>query len=465
MSLMQAPVRQPQVRIPNLTVTASYAKGTWLGYVALCLYIISQAIYIPVKAIGPSWAIWPTLADLSVALMAGIYLLKFRHFGILTDANRTIYKYLLIMLASLTVLLFAPFLWGLISGNSSTSINTGLFELYHMMEFVLVFRVAAALPMTRKRVQILSHIVDGVLAVVFVGLVGTYTGVIQTSALVAHLPSDFGTAGQWAFLAHGQMQDVGTIGYNHAYVALQLIMLTALGSNLKSRQGSVMDVACLMMCVAGVFLSGSRAGMVAVLFYTVAFFARKPESFLTAVTLIGLLALVGVGVVSGSGIDVGQAMDRQSTLSHPFDRENLSGREDIWQESVDFINTNPVRWIVGAGPGSVGDQRINNAHMLYLHLVMETGVLGLIAFLYGMFRITSLLRRYERGIQSIFLVTLAFLISSFTQETFYPVPAFGHFLGLYLATLAIALRSAPMSNANVKGIVSGTRDKNKEGYN
>jgi hypothetical protein len=73
---------------------------------------------------------------------------------------------------------------------------------------------------------------------------------------------------------------------------------------------------------------------------------------------------------------------------------------------------------------------------------METGILGLLFFF---FTFRALLRALSKsGImaESLAVVTLGLLVASLTQETFYPVPATGSFLGLYLALCGLAATSA-----------------------
>jgi hypothetical protein len=73
---------------------------------------------------------------------------------------------------------------------------------------------------------------------------------------------------------------------------------------------------------------------------------------------------------------------------------------------------------------------------------METGIFGLLFFFF-LFR-ALLQGLWKSGImgQSLALVSLGLLVASLTQETFYPVPAAGSFLGVYLALCGIA--TAPM---------------------
>lgn len=396
---------------------------------------------IPLAAIGPSWALWPTLSDLATALLFVAFISGRRYLKITTKPRADIFRLLLIILAgNIAWLVISGFVRETASINNGSKVASfGIFQIYRLAQFALVFRVAAGVPLTHKRQIILSRILGATLLLVFFGLIGTYTSIIPTQRLVAHLPSDFNTAGQWAYLAYMQIPDVGTIGYNHAYIAIQLIMLTGLALNLRARPNPLRDSLYLLICIAGVFLSGSRAGMAAVGMFSVMFFLKQPSTLLTTLAVSAVLLTGGLGLIFGVMPKLGDTVSRQLTLEHPLDPSSLSGRQDIWMNSLAFLNEDPVRWIVGAGPGSAA-LLSKNAHMLYLHVVLESGVVGLFMFGILFYTIIVFLRKHEAREKPILMATWALLFASFTQETFYPVPAFGHFIGLYLFSLAIALR-------------------------
>jgi hypothetical protein len=93
--------------------------------------------------------------------------------------------------------------------------------------------------------------------------------------------------------------------------------------------------------------------------------------------------------------------------------------------------------------------------MLYLHLIVEGGLIGLAAFLLVASTVLRHLRLREAGLQPILWATVALLFSSLTQETLYPTPATGHFLGFYLSAVAIALRSDEDGGAKNGGRADG----------
>ncbi|HET6455893.1 MAG TPA: O-antigen ligase family protein [Armatimonadota bacterium] len=415
---------------------------TKTAFYLLCGYLIVQAFQIPLLAIGPSWALWPTLSDVFAGLLILAYLADQQHFKVISGANLQILRSLTLITCATLAVLIATYTVRFVAnevGNSRAG-TFGVFQIYRLIQFTLIFRVAAGIPMTPKRLAKLSKAAGAALIAVLIGLAGTYSSLIRTSWLVALLPSDFNTAGPWAYMAHTQLYDVGTIGYNHAYTAIQIMMLLSLYMALRAKENRTMVVVLLLLSLGGVFLTGSRAGMAAMVLFVAAYFIRKPGMLAIAVVLTVFL-LVGAGsLIDKLDINVSQTLHREAALSNPLDPGNLSGRQGIWLLSLAFLKVDPLRWAIGAGPGSAA-QLGTNAHMLFLHIILESGLIGLSIFGWVAYNVLRRLRRQGAVARPIFWVTVAFLISSLTQETFYPLPSFGHFLGLYLCSLAIILNT------------------------
>jgi hypothetical protein len=413
---------------------------TKTAFYLLCGYLIVQAFQIPLFAIGPSWALWPTLSDVFAGLLILVYLADQRHFKVISGANLQILRSLTLITCATLAVLIATYTVRFVAdeaGNSRAG-TFGVFQIYRLIQFTLIFRVAAGIPMTPKRLAKLSKAAGAALIAVLIGLAGTYSSLIRTRRLVALLPSDFNTAGPWAYMAHTQLRDVGTIGYNHAYTAIQIMMLLSLYMALQTRENRTLVVVLMLVSLGGVFLTGSRAGMAAMVLFVAAYFTRKPGMLAIAVVLT-IFLLIGAGsLMDKLDINVSQTLHREAALSNPLDPGNLSGRQGIWLLSLAFVEADPVRWAIGAGPGSASHIG-TNAHMLFLHIVLESGMIGLTIFGWVAYNVLRRLRRQGAVARPILWATVALLVSSLTQETFYPLPSFGHFLGLYLCSLAIIL--------------------------
>ena len=437
-SAAQSTIRPRQSR--GSVPSAYDLRRTKLAFLGLCCYLIAQAVYIPVLAVGPSWAIWPTPPDLAVIALGMGFLLNHGGLRIASRSKLLILRGLMLISLGFMGVFFVRGPMQRILGLSGDSgfMSYGVYPIYRMLQFLLVFRVAAGMPLSAGRLKALSGITSVVLAFVALSVLATFTSVLDTRRLMGHMPVNPVVAGAWSVLADQQRYGCGTIGYDHAYTALQLIMLLALRTSLTRRKRVVIDTAFLLMTISAVFLTSSRSGLAAMLVYSIAYFVQRPASLLVAIGIC-CLSLFVLGRVMRSPLpDLSENIERGLTLANPLASDNLSGRQEIWHETLDLLGNDSVSWVIGRGPGYI-TQFSRTAHNMYLQTLVELGIVGLLVFLAFMSRIVGLLRRYESGTKPILVATVAFLLTSFTQETFYPVTFLGHFLGLYLLSLAIAL--------------------------
>jgi O-antigen ligase len=256
-------------------------------------------------------------------------------------------------------------------------------------------------------------------------------------------PEEAGPWSRYAIFSAYTGQGWGTINYNHAYVAAQVIMLAGFRIHLGGANKVLLNNLLLVTATITCFLTGSRNGLATILLLAGIYGLRNPLYGAVALLITAASSVLAfiwfpssletLGVVGGSMVE------RQGTLLSASDPENLAGRDEIWLERLDFLDAKPIRWFVGTGFGSALDSG-NYAHMLPLHLILETGIIGLILFVFLFFVILRYLYQLEIGDKGMFWTTVVFLFSTVTQETFYPVPAFGQFMGFYLCAVAIALR-------------------------
>ncbi|MBS3909308.1 MAG: hypothetical protein KGZ93_06740 [Actinobacteria bacterium] len=429
-------------------------------FFALGFYLLAQAFMIPVRAVGPSWAIWPTLADIAL-LMLLLAFLPYIAAGlrVISQANKVVFNNLLIVFcgAALSYFVFIRFYpgWSPDAAFDRSNVIFGAFQLYRLAQFILIFWITAQIPLTEKRITVLRRIVDGAFIFTTITVVLTYFDILPKSALVAHLPSDLSVAGPWVFYSTSFAgKGWGTIGYNHAYVAAQLLMLAALRIYLSSASKAFANGTILFVTTLAIFMSGSRAGLAAALLFAVTVLYKKPI-YIIAIVVIGAVAVLasmslvgGLSVADSSFSLIGSTFERQLALGSAYESESLNGRDTIWLDYLVRLNEAPKLWVFGSGFGAAGGQ---NAHLLYLQIIYEVGLIGLVVFAWLIHRVLSYLSVCERGVKPLFWVTIAFLLSGFSQETFYPVPSFGHFLGFYLCSLAIALRVREVDDESEQG--------------
>jgi len=179
--------------------------------------------------------------------------------------------------------------------------------------------------------------------------------------------------------------------------------------------------------------------------FAAALLARRPRAALS-LTIALLLSAYGLYLAEPEKMDriFESAVDRQRGLADPLDAESLNGRKEIWVTRLQFLNEDGTRWLVGGGFGSARDIRpqVTGAHLMPLHIVTETGLLGLAVAVAFFATVLGALRRQESGQRPLYYATLAILVSSAAQEPFYPVAAFGLFPGFYLVCVTVALNRA-----------------------
>jgi hypothetical protein len=420
-------------------------KKTQGLFFALCCYLISQAYTIPILAVGPSWALWPCWSDLAIAFMMLTFVLNCRYTSPLPKPAKSIFCILLLMLyggilSHLSYLIWAP--------ENAQGKVWGVYQIFRLIQFIGVFFIAAKIPLTEKRISILAKVVGIVFLFVCLGVFLTYLGIVPLSSVTAHLPME----GPWptyaAYAGDGGGRGLGFVGYNYAYTAIQVILLLALKLCLSDYQKKEFyNSGLVLLSLVSCFLSSSRSGLIAMLLYLIIYWLNLSKSLskssisLVIVVVIILFSILFLGHYINFDL-AGQdpTIERQANLlSSSNSGLSESGRNGIWEERVEFLNKDFIKWIVGSGFGAALDSG-NFAHMLPLHIIIETGLLGLLIFIILFYQILCYFYQQEIGIKPIFLVTAVLLFTSASQETFYPLPALQHFLGFYLCALAISFQ-------------------------
>lgn len=423
----------------------SLQKTRWL-FLSLCFYLISQSYSIPIRAVGPSWALWPCLSDLAIALLVLTFLMSFQHTSPLPKPAKPIFLILLLIIYGSTL----SYLWYLNWADDDAPGRVwGIYQIFRLIQFISIFFIAVKIPLTVKRISTLNQIVGIVFLFVCIGVFLTYSGIVPLSAVTAHLPEE----GPWPEYAawgnSGGGRGVGFVGYNYAYTAVQVILLIVLKLCLSNpqRQGFYNSMLVFVSVVA-CLLSSSRSGFAGVLLFASVYWLGSPKplskSFISLVLLAVVITFISTELFNPNPVGFSlysqdSVLERQSTLLSSADSDRLSGRDEIWKQRIDFLNEDFIRWIVGTGFGSALDSG-NFAHMLPLQIVLETGIIGLTLFVILFYKILRYFYLHEIGIKPFFLGTAVLLFTSASQETFYPMPALTHFLGFYLCVLAISFR-------------------------
>ena len=397
------------------------------------------------------WAAWPGIADFAIVLLAVVVVLT-RRFGVRPNpASRSLLRWVFGVYALVLLSVLSSRFWIVATGGAlfDDGLTWGVFQTYKLTQFVFVFIIAANVPYTPARRRVLRRIIVFVQAFVGLGMLLAYFQVISPDVYVFMLPNDKVASGAWyiyfRYADLGLVSHFSTIGYNHAYHGAQTLLLFMFYAHLSDRQGTLLDGLFAVLSVVSVFLSESRAGLAAMLLYAGIYMLYR--SRLIVLGVIGLIAsllliLVGVVDVSLTSLVDEDTLARSASLLAATDTSNLAGRGDIWAARVEFLNEDLSRWVMGVGFGNAVNSG-SAAHMLPLHIILETGIVGLTVFVVLAWRVLAALWRIERHDRPIFWGTIALFLSSATQETFYPMPALGYFVGFYFVVLAVALQPHP----------------------
>lgn len=206
-------------------------------------------------------------------------------------------------------------------------------------------------------------------------------------------------------------------------------MLLSLRMHLGQSKKVLSDNIFLLISIIACFFTESRSGLASILTFAIMYWFQKQTYAVTTVVsavFVGLTALIIAPNRVNLQSSEGSLIERQGTLVDVGNAENLSGRDQIWMERMKFLNEEPIRLVFGTGFGTATDSGYK-AHLLVLHITLETGLIGLFLFLFLFAHILYYLYRRETGVKAILLATIAFFVSSLSQETLYFTPAFVHF--------------------------------------
>jgi hypothetical protein len=402
----------------------------------LLLYVLSQCFMIPIMAIGPSWTIWPRLADLAWAGMVFTWLIGGRAKFDLSPLRNELFKLLLVLLG----ILILAFVHILVVNPESEGTKWGLHSLLRAIQFVVLYKIVISIPFDYNRINILKKITDITLILVCLGVILLYFRIIEPALVVSQLPNSTSSGAWLKYYEFSALKHIdigyGTISYNHAYTALQIMLLFCLRLILNKGVINLTGIILIILALFSCFLTGSRAGLAALVVYLATQVIQRPAIAIS----LGLVVTAIFSIIDFQSF--GATVERQTVLvSGDSSDKNVSHRIEIWNDFLDYLNSNNAFWIFGGGLGGAANisPRTVAAHLLPLHITVETGIIGLTIFCAIMLFFLVALRKGEEQPRPLFWCTVALIFSSITQETFYPMPAFGHFCGLFLVICGIAL--------------------------
>ncbi|MDL2345034.1 hypothetical protein QOL99_12855 [Deinococcus sp. MIMF12] len=429
---LSLPSSRRTVAAPVLAPLLERAVAGLLG-----AYVFVQFFGPPLLAVGPSWALWPSLADLLLWAALGLGLLYRRSPA---PEHRAVWQ-ALGLVGGLSLLSFALLLV-LRDPGLGVAVPFGLFQLYKLVQTLAAFWLVSRLPLTdpafagtRQRWGTAALLCFGLMVG---GVLWTTFSPAVPETLGQVLPRGQGVAGPWEGFYRHYEQGLGTIGYNHGHVAAMVLLSGALALLLRPGRWTPWVLAGILVAS---FLSGSRAGFAGAALFVLL------QGFRTPVLATLALTALAAGAVAASpwlGAELGDLVSRQSTLLEATEAGNLAGRTDIWAAYLEGLAAEPLRLLIGSGFGSGVGNLGAYAHLLPLQVLYETGLAGLtvLGLLFGL--LFARLRQagtHAAGVAAHLLAAL--WLTALTTDTFYPNSAFGSFLPLLALTLALALVRPP----------------------
>lgn len=351
---------------PRLAIAG--AMGIAFAYVALTDLPLGLALFtfLGFVVIVPNFA----GETLSVIKLAALPLL-FSWLAVVSREGAT-RKTFMEVHPAITLVMFLFVGWVLCSAAWAEDPSRVMGSLFrYLLAMVLIFVVYTAVQREEDLTKIIGAMVLGAVCAAGYGFLNP----AATGAATADRLS--GTLGDANQLAAALVLGIGLSG------GLAAIAKTPLGRGAAISAGGI--------CLIGTLMTGSRGGLVALVAMLIAavLLARGRRIALTLVTLTVLLAAVGYFVMAAPY----QARER---VLNPG-REGGTGRTDIWTVGSRMASAHPITG-VGAGnfqvssihyllqPGSLpNDEYIADspavAHNMYLEVLAELGVVGLILFL------------------------------------------------------------------------------------
>ncbi len=395
---------------------------------AVIVYLISQGFTIPILPIGPSWAVWPRLDDFTVIfLLATAYFSRSNISPMNPRERRITYMIMLGLVAAACSVGFGTIMRPEVVKGPSF----GLFQTVRVLEYFSVWICVRGMAFTTRQFNILSYTIFVMAAFVVVIGACNASGILPPSRMFAHLPY-IGPWGAIRYTHTGAMRPIGPFGWNSGHMVDYLTFITAF--LLASKKPSVVLRLGLMGLIAGIiFLTGSRAATIGWLIMVVLFSYRRVKRLVFV--LLAMLLFFALISSAGGLFDIAvveRATEKLSSITQRAMDPTLSGRTVQWAAALDFIASNPSTFLWGVGWGFGGmvlPTAIGNAHCMYLQVLLELGIVGLIMFLVLLFNMYRLLQGKDSLLTALRAAFIGLLAASLTGEVFYPVVAMGSFLG------------------------------------
>ncbi len=308
--------------------------------------------------------------------------------------------------------------------------------LYHMWVFFLGAVFFYYYLNTRKRYNNILKII-----VILVLLEGVLI-VLQNLGIIPFLWSDVYWKSYHGFLS-------GTFGPNKIVLGMTMlitfIFLIGVNSEKNLNKNRLLLYSTIVLTALCVLLSGSRTTYVGALFFLLYFFLTKTGHFIIF-AVIGSLFFSIIIVSNPSLTDrITATLENRVTyaIDGPDDIKSLkdftgvydelgAGRNQLHLKYVNYLIREP--WVIPFGRGFNNRLGVGpSAHNMYLSLISEVGIVGLILFLRWIFSFLVLVKRRMPGLQlALNGLIISMLVTLYFGEHLYVYrPLFG-ILGFFM---------------------------------
>ena len=319
--------------------------------------------------------------------------------------------------------------------------------LYHMWVFFLGAVFFYYYLNTKKRYNNVLRFI--VILVLFEGILI----VLQNLGVIPFLWSDVYWKSYHGFLS-------GTFGPNKIVLGITMlisfIFLIGVNNEKNLKQNKLLLYGAIVLAAVCILLSGSRTSYLGVIFFLLYFFFTKTGNFVVFGIVGGLLFLLLIFAspmvmerISATlenrityAINSPEDIRSQEDFTGVYD-ELSAGRVDLHMMYINYLIKNP--WVIPFGKGFNNRLGVgNSAHNMFLSLINEVGLVGLILFLRWIFSYLVLVKRRMPGLQlALNGLIISMLVTLYFGEHLYVYrPLFG-ILGFFMmicVMLTIPLR-------------------------
>ena len=255
----------------------------------------------------------------------------------------------------------------------------------------------------------------------------------------------------------------GTLGPNKIVLGMTMlisvIFLIGINNEKRIEKNKILIYVAIGVAILSILLSGSRTTYVGIIFFLLYFSLTKPGQFSLFLIFGGLL--FGILLLSGSGImdRISETLEDRVTyaIDGPEDVKNYdddkgiydelsSGRVRLHWKYVEYLSTHP--WVIPFGRGFINRMGVGpSAHNMYLSLISEVGVFGLILFVRWLLSFMIIMKRKMPGLQlALNGLIISMMVTLYFGEHLYVYRPLFAILGYFM--MICVMLTVPLKNKN-----------------